>query len=309
MDSSQDGVRRSPRLIELRDREKQLWSAQNKSKQEKITGQQKQEFDERRRLAYQKRKTRINEASTSSSVQFSNSAGGFIPRRSPRFIGCGNTDESLDKASVQVSNSAGVIIPRRSPRFIGRGNTAGLLNEVQRRDISEEYLADEQERKRVRERTRRLNMTEEQRSIERERNRVRERTRRQDMTEGQRLIERERDRNRYLAAKDKMNLPSSIASNTSPSLFEHVMHEHVQAEVEILIGRISTVVMNTSEGYMELGLNTELPYIQHLTICSSLMSKSTIQETIWMRVTKRICKKGNCTILNLINETTVKDNL
>ncbi|KAI3905811.1 hypothetical protein MKW98_006445 [Papaver atlanticum] len=114
MDSSQDGVRRSPRLIELHDKEKQLWRA----------------FNERRRLAYQNRKTRIDEASTSldppnknepamttklnlsgpdlyslqntsnSSVQFSNSAGGFIPRRSPRFIGCGNTAESLDKGVI-----------------------------------------------------------------------------------------------------------------------------------------------------------------------------------------------------------------
>ncbi|KAI3844343.1 hypothetical protein MKX03_034591 [Papaver bracteatum] len=79
------------------------------------------------------------------------------------------------------------------------------------------------------------------------------------MTEGQRLIEMERDRNRYLAAKDKMNLPSSGESNTSPTLFEHVMHEHVQAEVERLIGRISTVGMNTSEGYMELGPEHRAP--------------------------------------------------
>ncbi|XP_026418315.1 uncharacterized protein LOC113313733 [Papaver somniferum] len=230
----------------------------------------------------------MDEASTSSSFQESNSAGAhkaesvLIRRRSPRFMGCGNTAETSDQASVQVSNSAGGFIPRRSPRFIGRGNTAESLDQ--------EQLAGERERKRVRERTRLLIMTEEQRSIEselyrnrkkaakeklnlpstsivnndphisekqlageRERNRVRQRIHRQNMTEEQRLIEREHDRNRYLAAKEKLNFPSSSASNTSSNLFEHVMHEHVQAEVERLIGGISTVGMNTNEGYMELG--------------------------------------------------------
>ncbi|KAI3856314.1 hypothetical protein MKW92_027232, partial [Papaver armeniacum] len=65
MVSSQDGVRRSPRLIEMQDRQKQLWRAQYKSKQEKMTEQQKHAFNERRRRAYQNRNTRIDEASTS----------------------------------------------------------------------------------------------------------------------------------------------------------------------------------------------------------------------------------------------------
>ncbi|RZC77265.1 hypothetical protein C5167_001393 [Papaver somniferum] len=39
----------------------------------------------------------------------------------------------------------------------------------------------------------------------------------------------------------------------SSNLFEHVMHEHVQEEVVRLLGCVSRVAMNTSEGYMELG--------------------------------------------------------
>ncbi|KAI3831993.1 hypothetical protein MKX03_006367 [Papaver bracteatum] len=65
MDSSQDDLRRSTRFIELQDRQKQLWRAQYKSKQEKMTEQQKQAFNERRRLANQNQKTRMDEASTS----------------------------------------------------------------------------------------------------------------------------------------------------------------------------------------------------------------------------------------------------
>ncbi|XP_026434530.1 uncharacterized protein LOC113332066 isoform X4 [Papaver somniferum] len=299
MDSSPDDVRRSPRLVELQDRQKQLWHAQYKSKQEILT---EQAFNERRHLAYQIRKTRMDEAGTSSSVQLSNSAGAHkaesvsIRRRSPRFMGCGNTAETSDQASVQVSNSAGGFIPRRSPRFIAHGNTAESLNQdlhillwnfvIRRRNMSEEQLVGERERKRVRQRTRRLIMTEEQRLIERdrkkaakeklnlpstsivnddahiskkqlagerERHRVRQRTHRQNMMEEQRLIESECDRNRYLAAKEKLNFPSSSAGNTSSNLVEHVMHEHAQAEAERLIGRILTIGMNTSEGYMELG--------------------------------------------------------
>ncbi|XP_026434529.1 uncharacterized protein LOC113332066 isoform X3 [Papaver somniferum] len=305
MDSSPDDVRRSPRLVELQDRQKQLWHAQYKSKQEILT---EQAFNERRHLAYQIRKTRMDEAGTSSSVQLSNSAGAHkaesvsIRRRSPRFMGCGNTAETSDQASVQVSNSAGGFIPRRSPRFIAHGNTAESLNQdlhillwnfvIRRRNMSEEQLVGERERKRVRQRTRRLIMTEEQRLIERdrkkaakeklnlpstsivnddahiskkqlagerERHRVRQRTHRQNMMEEQRLIESECDRNRYLAAKEKLNFPSSSAGNTSSNLVEHVMHEHAQAEAERLIGRILTIGMNTSEGYMELGPEHKAP--------------------------------------------------
>ncbi|XP_026403826.1 uncharacterized protein LOC113299105 isoform X2 [Papaver somniferum] len=291
MDSLQDDVRRSPRIVELQDRQKQLWHAQYKSKQEILT---EQAFNERRHLAYQIRKTRMDEAGTSSSVQLSNSAGAhkaesvLIRRRSPRFMGCGNTAETSDQASVQVSNSAGGFIPRRSPRFIAHGNTAESLNQVRRRNMSEEQLAGERDRKRVRQRTRRLIMTEEQRLIERERDRNRKKAAKEKlnlpstsivnddahisknswlvndketvfgrepidkMMEEQRLIESECDHNRYLAAKEKLNFPSSSAGNTSSNLVEHVMHEHAQAEVERLIGRISTIGMNTSEGYMEL---------------------------------------------------------
>ncbi|KAI3865419.1 hypothetical protein MKW92_018199 [Papaver armeniacum] len=56
-------------------REIQLWRAQHKSKQEKMTEQQKRVFDERQRIAYQNRKTGINEASASSSVEVSKPAG------------------------------------------------------------------------------------------------------------------------------------------------------------------------------------------------------------------------------------------
>ncbi|KAI3832822.1 hypothetical protein MKX03_026583 [Papaver bracteatum] len=56
-----------------------------------------------------------------------------------------------------------------------------------------------------------------------------------------------------------MNPPSSSANNISSNLFEHVMHAHVQVEVGRLIGRISTVRMNTSEGYMELGPEHRAP--------------------------------------------------
>ncbi|KAI3891050.1 hypothetical protein MKW98_007355, partial [Papaver atlanticum] len=168
-----------------------------------------------------------------------------------------------NNTSVQASNSAGShkavagLIPRRSPRFIGRGNTAESLD--QGPHISEEQLANDRERRRVRQRTRQQNMTEEQRSS---------------------------------------------------NLFEHVMHEHVQAEVARLLGRVSRVAMNTSEGYMELGPQHRgmlyLPYIQHLTICSSLMRKSTTQKTAVMRVTKRICMKVSWRIPNLIPKTAPK---
>ncbi|RZC88099.1 hypothetical protein C5167_015902 [Papaver somniferum] len=86
-ESLDQGQSRDPQTtIANNGREKQLWRSQHKSKQEKITKQQKQAFDERQRIAYLNRKTGINEASASSSVQVSKSAGAhkaestFIPR-------------------------------------------------------------------------------------------------------------------------------------------------------------------------------------------------------------------------------------
>ncbi|KAI3849866.1 hypothetical protein MKW98_026780 [Papaver atlanticum] len=143
-----------------------------------MTEQQKQAFDERQRIAYQNQKTGINEAGASSSVQASNSAGSY--------------------------KAVSRLIPRRSPRFIGRGNTAESLD--QGPHISEEQLANDRERRRVRQRTRQKNMMEKRRSS---------------------------------------------------NLFEHVMHEHVQAEITRLLCCVSRVAMNTSEEYMEYGPSTQ----------------------------------------------------
>ncbi|RZC68688.1 hypothetical protein C5167_031961, partial [Papaver somniferum] len=94
-DSTQDDICGSPRLIELQDKKKQLWRAQNKSKQKEIT---EQAFNEKRRIAYQNRKTRMDEAV--SNLRGAHKAEStLIPRRSPRFIGCENISESLDQCN------------------------------------------------------------------------------------------------------------------------------------------------------------------------------------------------------------------
>ncbi|KAI3939964.1 hypothetical protein MKW98_029740 [Papaver atlanticum] len=98
-----------------------------------------------------------------------------------------------------------------------------------------------------------MHISEERLANERERNRVRQRTRRLNMTEEQRSIESGRDRNRYTAAKENLNHASTSTGNNDAHIFEHVIHRHVQAEVGRLIGRVSAIRMNTTEGYMELG--------------------------------------------------------
>ncbi|KAI3967172.1 hypothetical protein MKX01_042757 [Papaver californicum] len=100
---------------------------------------------------------------------------------------------------------------------------------------------------------RRQNMTEEQRANERQLNRDRQRIRRENMTEEHRSMVSERDRLRYRASKANPTLPSTSTANNDARLFETVIQQHVQAEVERIISRVSIMSMNISEGYMELG--------------------------------------------------------
>ncbi|KAI3986254.1 hypothetical protein MKX01_028535 [Papaver californicum] len=100
---------------------------------------------------------------------------------------------------------------------------------------------------------RRQNITEEQLANERQLNRDRQRIRRKNMTEEQRLMVRERNRLQHRAPKETPTLPSTSTCNNDAHLFETVTQQHVQAEVERVIGRVSTMSMNISEGHMELG--------------------------------------------------------
>ncbi|KAI3891967.1 hypothetical protein MKW92_038205 [Papaver armeniacum] len=84
----------------------------------------------------------------------------------------------------------------------------------------------------------RQNMTAEKLAVQRVMNRDRQRILRQNMPEEQRSTVSERDRIRHRAAKEKLNLLSSIfTGNNVAHLFERVT-QHVQTEVQ---------------GYMELG--------------------------------------------------------
>ncbi|KAI3985843.1 hypothetical protein MKX01_026629 [Papaver californicum] len=100
---------------------------------------------------------------------------------------------------------------------------------------------------------RRQNMTEEQCANERQLNRDRQRICLENMTKEQSSMVPERDRLRHRAPKENPTLPSTSTTNNDARLFEIVIQQHVQAEVERTIGPVLTISMNISEGYMELG--------------------------------------------------------
>ncbi|MCL7036986.1 hypothetical protein MKW94_019917 [Papaver nudicaule] len=82
------------------------------------------------------------------------------------------------------------------------------------------------------------------------------------MTDEERLLQNEHRRNQYRARQqnaENSNLPSSSTSSTETNLFEHVIQQHVQEELERIIGRVSTMSMNISAGFMELGPEHRAP--------------------------------------------------
>ncbi|KAI3989592.1 hypothetical protein MKX01_036201 [Papaver californicum] len=97
---------------------------------------------------------------------------------------------------------------------------------------------------------------------ERERRRDRYRIRQENMTAKEKLLQNEHRRIQRRAGQqnvEKINLPSSSTSNAEANLFEHVIQQHVQEEVERIIGHVSTMSVNTTAGFLELGQEHRAP--------------------------------------------------
>ncbi|KAI3843271.1 hypothetical protein MKX03_037461, partial [Papaver bracteatum] len=94
--------------------------------------------------------------------------------------------------------------------------------------------------------TRRQNMAAEQLADKRQMNRDRQRICRKNMKEEQRFDVRERDRIRHRACKENPNIPSTSTGNNDAHLIETFIQQYVHAEVGQIIGRVSTVPMNTT---------------------------------------------------------------
>ncbi|KAI3997880.1 hypothetical protein MKX01_040383 [Papaver californicum] len=116
--------------------------------------------------------------------------------------------------------------------------------------------------------TRRNLLAKEQRATEKERRHDRYTYRQPSMTAEERLIQNEYRRKEYRARQnsvEKINLPSSSASNIKTNLFEHVIRKNVQEEVERIIGRNSTMSMNIALRFMKLGSECRVMF-QHIYI-------------------------------------------
>ncbi|XP_026459925.1 uncharacterized protein LOC113360655 [Papaver somniferum] len=194
---------------EQRAAERERCRVRNMNRRQSMTHEERLLQNEHRRNQYRARQLNMEIRNLPSSSTSNNETTLFIPRRSPRFIGCGSTTESTS-------------IPRRCPRFIGCRSTTESLDQGQSRDPQTTIMKNSRKKQLWRA---------QHKSIQ------------EKMTEQQKHAFDERQRIAYQNRKTRINEASASSS----------------AEVTRLLGCVSRVVMNTSEGYMELGHQHRAP--------------------------------------------------